>query len=347
LNKKYVFVLSAVLFLVPITLAESVDLGPYELSFELDSNYSIAIQNPINGTNLIGVDYVDYSIFIYYDENWAQINVTDYTDPISASNYVTQKMVRKGPRGMSYLNMVEKERLIDKRTGFLCTFEGLSGETVYKSAYWPNRYLQSGDYVGQTCCLITSNLPWTMTNKLLKTVHIEHSPLESHDTETVSIGDYNLSFDLEGIDYKIVAEEPERDRIYNRLDCTEYQIRLESDDSLKHGNKAVIITITEFDEPRELSIKGDKLLVEAALSKEGFRDGITISERDIDSHNGVLGTGSDDDYSTMYLATYWPDQSSTEKGYHGKINCQIKSTYKWSTTDNLLSTIQLERREVN
>ncbi|MHC1630943.1 MAG: hypothetical protein ACXQT4_01400 [Methanotrichaceae archaeon] len=151
------------------------NLGPYKLSFDLDTatNYTAQIQEPISSTTYTGVDYVDYSILINCGDNEAQINMTDYYSPVPASDEVTKSMSRKITREMACMNIETREQLINRHSGFLTTCEDLSGKSIFQASYWLDRYFTSGDYVGQNSCRITSDLPWKTTNSLLTTIHVE------------------------------------------------------------------------------------------------------------------------------------------------------------------------------
>lgn len=338
MRKTITFALLAVLLASAVSAAPVImELGPYHLYFDPDSmtNHTVQAQEPIPSKTYAGIDYVDYSIIIDHDDGWIVINVTDYHSPVPADNKVTKEMTRKAPLGLAHYLIVDtREELIDRHSGFVTTFEDLSGKDVFQAAYWLDRYLDPGGYLGQSSCRIASSSPWEATKKLLTTVHLERPTPEP--AATLTAGPYNLSFDLGETGYAVVIEDAERGKAYDRRGYTAYQV------GLKSGNKAAVIRITDYDDARAVNIESDKLLLENSLRIGGCGD-IEVSERMIDGQRGVLGTGEDKDHQIIYQASYWIGQTPPLEGGLGNTRCDIESTYNWIMTDRLLNTLHVER----
>lgn len=337
---KIVLVFAAAIFLAfpAAAAAENVDLGPYQVSFSLESAGDCTVQTaePAEGSTAAGIAYVERTIYLDCDDGQAEIKVKYYNSPVSAGDDATKSLSRKVPWQISCIGVETNNRLVDRHTAFLTTFTEVSEKEVYQAAYWLDRYLAPGDYMGETSCVITSSLPWTATKELLDTVHVEKSEAATKPStmETVTAGPCRVSFDLGGENYNIIQEGPEP------------ADGLETHKIILDGvNRAATIEITSYDDYMPVDLDTEMILAEMALQTEGYIEN-NASEWTVGGEAGVLGTGEDDDHQILYVAIYWPDQTQTEEGsLVGMTRCEMESSYWWGTTEMLLDTIRVEKIE--
>lgn len=338
-----VFVAAIFLALPATAAAEKVDLGPYQVSFSLESagNYTVQVAEAAEGRTPTGIDYVERSILLDCDDGRAEIKVKSYNSPVLAGDDATKSLSRKVPWLIGCISVETNNRLVDQHTGFMTTFTEVSEKEVYQAAYWLDRYLAPGDYMGETSCVVTSSLPWTATKELLDTVHVEKAEAASKPPtmRTVTSGPYQVSFDLGGENYTIIQEGPEPGEGEEEIGLERNRIILDG------GNRAATIEITSYDDYRPVNQGTEILLAEAALQTEGYTEN-NASEWTVGGEAGVLGVGEDDDHQILYVAIYWPDQIQTEEGaVVGMTRCQVESSYWWGTTEMLLDTIRVEKIE--
>ena len=343
MRTKLFLVFSAALLLASAAYAaqETVDLGPYKVSFSLESatNCTVQAAEPVEGRTPSGIDYTERLILKTCDDGRAQIKVTSYNSPVPAGDRETTALSRKVPWKIGCIGVETNSRLVDRHTGFLTTFREVSGEEVYQIAYWLDRYLAPGDYRGETSCVISSSLPWTATKELFDSVTVEKAELtiKPSTMETVTAGDYEVSFDLGEKNYTIIQEGPEPGE-------TEVGLGLERHKIILDGiNRAATIEITSYDDFRIVNQGTEMLLAEAALQTKGYVKN-NASEWTIGGEPGVLGIGEDEDHQILYVAIFWSDQVQTEEGpVLGMTRCEIESSYWWDTTEMLLDSLHLER----
>jgi len=346
MRTKLFMVISAAILLVPAAYAaqeEIVELGPYQVSFSLESerNCTVQVAVPVEGKTPVGIDYTERLILLECDDGQAQIKVTGYNSPVPAGDDATKTLSRKLPWNIGCIGVETKERLVDRHTGSLTTFEEVSGEEAYQAAYWLDRYLAPSDYLGETSCVITSSLPWTATKELIDSVHVEKAVAtrKASTRETVTAGPYEVSFDLGEKNYTIIQEGPEPGETEEGLGLERYRIILDG------GIRAATIDITSYDGYRPVNLRTEMLLAEASLQTKGYTE-YNASEWTIGGEAGVLGTGEDDDHQILYVAIFWPDQVQTEEGpVLGMTRCEMDSSYWWDATEMLLDTIRVERAE--
>ncbi len=342
---KFLVFAAAILLALPATAAaERVDLGPYQVSFSLESarNCTVQAAEPSEGRTPTGIDYVERSTLLDCDDGRAEIKVKSYNSPVPAGDDASKALSRKAPWQIGVIGVETESRLVDRHTGFLTTFVEVSGKEIYQAAYWLDRYLAPGDYLGETSCVISSSLPWTATKELLETVHVEEAEAASKSPtmETVTAGPYQVSFDLGGENYTIIQEGPEPGEGEEEIGLETRRIILDG------GNRAATIEITSYDDYRPVNPGTETLLAEAALATKGYTEN-NASEWTIGGEAGVLGVGEDEDHQILYVAIYWPDQAQTEEGtFIGMTRCEMESSYWWGTTEMLLDTIRVEKAEV-
>ncbi|HOO53876.1 MAG TPA: hypothetical protein PLM24_02845 [Methanothrix sp.] len=338
-----VFVVALILGQTASAAEEMVNLGPYQVSFSLapSANCSIEVGVPAYSRTPSGTDYAERSIHLDCDEGRALIKVTNYHSPVPAGDRETRALSRKAPWTIGYVGIETRERLVDRHAGFLTTFEEVSGRELHQVAYWLDRYLAPDDYLGETSCVVSSSLPWTATEELIDSVHVEKEGVAQKPStnETVTVGPYQVSFDLGGKNYTIIQEGP-------LLGEGEEDIGLERHRIILDGvNRAASIVITSYDNLSIVNLETERLLAEAALQGGGYTKN-NASEWTVGGEPGVLGIGEDEDHQILYVAIFWPDHVQTKEGaVLGMTRCEIDSSYWWDTTERLLETIRVERIE--
>ncbi|MGB3944733.1 MAG: hypothetical protein WBK88_08090 [Methanothrix sp.] len=318
------------------------DLGPYTVSFNLPlpSGWTVQVKEPVEGRTPGGTGYVERSIELRSYEGRAEIRVTRYDSPVPAGDGVTRSLSRKTPWGIGVTGVETKARLVDRKTGSHTIFQQASGGEVHQAAYWPDRYLAPGDYLGRTSCVISSSLPWPATKELFDTLHAEERREEAErptTMETVIAGPYRVSFDLEDTKHTIFQDGAEGGDEEEGPGVLRQRIIIDG------GDKAATIMITGYSEPRLVNAETERLLAEALLQAGGYtkKNG---SLWDIGGVSGVLGVGEDTNHQILYVAIFWPDQIRRAGGdLIGMTRCEVVSRYRWGETERLLSTLRVER----
>ncbi|MDF0589582.1 hypothetical protein [Candidatus Methanocrinis natronophilus] len=337
-------ILLGALLVAPAPYAAPVvqDLGPYSVSFNLilQSGWTVQVKEPVEGRTPEGVGYVERIIRIDSDEGLAEIRVTAYGSPVPAGDGTTRALSRKVPWGIGTVGVETKERLVDRRAGSHTTFQQPRGGEVHQAAYWLDRYLAPGEYRGRTSCVISSSLPWQATKELFDTLHVEERREEAErptTMETVIQGYYRVSFDLGDLDYTVIDGEAVAGEEEDGPGVMRRKITIDG------GDKAASIMITGYSQPRLVNAETERLLAEALLQAGGYTKN-NGSLWDIGGVSGVLGVGEDPNHQILYVAIFWPDQIQRAGGdLIGMTRCEVVSRYRWTETERLLSTLQVER----
>lgn len=136
---KIFLIFAAAMLLAPAAsvAAKTVDLDPYRVSFSLESavNCIVQVSESVESRTPAGIDYIERSILLDCDEGRAQIKVTSYNSPVPAGDRATNTLSRKVPWQIGVIGVETDSRLVDRHTGFLTTFEEVSGEEVYQVSF--------------------------------------------------------------------------------------------------------------------------------------------------------------------------------------------------------------------
>ena len=342
-SKLFLIVSIALLFGPAGSAAEmTADLGPYAATFSLPSDLGCSIDptEEVGRKTAGGIDYVERSVRLDCDCGRVLMKVTSYSDPVPAGDRETRALSRKAPWTMAYMNVETKEKLVDRQTGLHSTFQQVSGGEVHQVAYWLDRYLAPGDYLGKTSCVISSSLPSPATKELFDTFQLAKKA-EGADRpstmETVTAGRYAVSFDLGDLNYTFTGSPAHQED--GDIGLENYRIVLDE------ATRAATIEITGYDGLRMVNLGTEKLLAEAHLRTKGYI-GNNVSEWTVGESPAVLGVGEDRDHQILYVAIFWPDQVVTDEGQTmGTTRCLVESGLRWDPTERLLSTLRVERRE--
>jgi hypothetical protein len=152
---------------VPSAKNESLIMGPYNVSFDLNTTQPYLVNNSTKHSETYwGTKYDTYTIMLNSSRNFALITVVDFKYMKQSAND-TQSGVEDFLQGLSY-NHTINNRTIDDQSGILGIGVNSAGDFMYAAQYWPTFKASCNTNV-----LIVSNYPWDDgTLSLLKTIHV-------------------------------------------------------------------------------------------------------------------------------------------------------------------------------
>ena len=159
-----------------MALQDSQQLGPYRVSFDINSKYQTQVAQPIKmGT----INAYQMRLFVN-NSTFATIGITEYAEPQDATMKVhktlmpMEMILRKGLNAS-----VAEDMTIDGRDGFLITSKPFVSENempiiVYSALYWlDSKKCECGPVsVGKTNVVVTSTFSKDVTDSLLSSLHI-------------------------------------------------------------------------------------------------------------------------------------------------------------------------------
>lgn len=167
-----VLIMSATAFAVP----DSQKLGPYMVSFDINSTYRAQIAQPTSTETANA-----YQMRLFVDNStFATIVITEYAEPTDATLKVHKSLMPMEMILREGLNAsFAVDRTIDGKEGFLVTAEPLlvtdeAISTVYRAMYWlDSKSCECGPLsAGKTNVMITSTFSKDVTESLLSSLHI-------------------------------------------------------------------------------------------------------------------------------------------------------------------------------
>ncbi len=176
MKKLMIFLVILVLISLSPAKQEAVTLGPYKVSFDLNTTqeYNINVSKPIHSETYGDIKYTAY-MFDLEDSSsnipLARITVFSYND--SSMDKSIKKMdssTKQSLYSLGYHNIKTNYRIIDETQGILGTGDRYDAPSLFFAVYWPNTFNNLGD----TWVSIRSIYPWEPeTLSLLKTIHVE------------------------------------------------------------------------------------------------------------------------------------------------------------------------------
>jgi hypothetical protein len=168
-----ILILSLLLMSVSSAKQESLIMGPYKVSFDLNTTQKYEINNTEvkYGETYGGTEYVRYNREVKNNSNLGVIiQTTYYTDTMNKDVYDSKSDLETVFQNLdNYYNIKSYERLIDDQPGALVVGKNLEGDSLFAAGYWPKLNLS-----GDTQMVIISTYPWENgTLSLLKTIHVE------------------------------------------------------------------------------------------------------------------------------------------------------------------------------
>ena len=175
--------LAAIFILMLSSLASSApethQLGPFEVSFDMNTNLNYSTQTP----NPQGDSLATVYPFIINTNNatGALIRITEYNNPVDSTLLMRGSLALMNMRESGINVTVPASLIIDGKEGFLISGVPSSagvnvapGFTLYQAQYWlDSKSCECGPVsVGTTSVDITSTYPQDITTKLLNSLHV-------------------------------------------------------------------------------------------------------------------------------------------------------------------------------
>ncbi len=171
-------ILALMLVLVSQSLAahEAVMLGPYNISFDMNTTtkYDIFAELPTSGVTPSGLRFVRYNMSIETADYFALVVLTGYEKNMLASIDANREIVEAALMASGCESPKIYQPLMDGQPGVLgnCRFD--SGDILVVASYSPDAAVRdNGEYSGQTNCRVMSIFPWEVTRDMLYTLHVE------------------------------------------------------------------------------------------------------------------------------------------------------------------------------
>jgi hypothetical protein len=152
--------------------------------------------------------------------------------------------------------------------------------------------------------------------------------------ETVSLGEYEVSFDLGNYTgYELEFEEVP----YATVDGEEYPSQI----CWIQGDRAMMIAFTDYGVPMTATSSLTRRAVVSYL-KDAECTNIQTHEVDIDEKPAILGLGERPSGETLVCAVYWPDIHDVNGTLYGQVDCTIASEASVELTESLLNSIHVK-----
>jgi hypothetical protein len=163
---------------------EEVKLGPYNVSFDMNttSEYDISVEGPTAGTSSDGVGFRRYNLTVDGDEGFAFLVLTEYDHPMKAGIEADLEIVNDVLKSAACDDPKLYQPLIDGESGVLGSCRYPSGSLLVVASYSHGGETEDGEYLAQTNCRVLSSFPWEITRDMLYTLHVE-MPQTSSDEE--------------------------------------------------------------------------------------------------------------------------------------------------------------------
>lgn len=152
--------------------------------------------------------------------------------------------------------------------------------------------------------------------------------------ETVTLGEYEVSFDLGNYSgYTLEFEEVP----YATVDGEEYTSRV----CWIQGDRMMMIALTDFGVPMAATSSLTRRAVTSYLNNAQCKN-IQTHEIDISGKPAILGLGERPSGETLVCAVYWPDIHDVNGTLYGQVDCTIASEASVELTEMLLNSIYVK-----
>jgi hypothetical protein len=152
--------------------------------------------------------------------------------------------------------------------------------------------------------------------------------------ETVSLGDYNVSFDLGNYTgYELDFEEVP----YATVDGEEYPSHV----CWIQGDRMMMIALTDYGVPMAATSSITRRAVVSYLNNAQCTN-IQTHEVDIAGKPAILGLGERPSGETLVCTVYWPDIHDVNGTLYGQVDCTIASEASVELTEMLLNSISVK-----
>lgn len=163
---------------------EEVRLGPYNISFEMNttSEYTISAEGPTAGMSPDGAGFQRYNLTVDGDEGFAFVVLTEYDLPMKAGIDADLEIVSNVLKSAACEDPKLYQPLIDGESGVLGSCRYPSGSLLVVASYSHEGETEDGEYLSRTNCRVLSSFPWEITRDMLYTLRVE-MPQTSPDAE--------------------------------------------------------------------------------------------------------------------------------------------------------------------
>ena len=152
--------------------------------------------------------------------------------------------------------------------------------------------------------------------------------------ETVSLGEYEVSFDLGNYTgYELEFEEVP----YATVDGVEYPSQV----CWIRGDGSMMIAINDYVVPTEATSSRTRKAVSTYLDNAECTKVHTYEEQ-IDGKSAILGLGERPSGDILVCAIYWPDIHDVNGTLYGQVDCTIASEASVELTEMLLNSIHVK-----
>ncbi len=152
--------------------------------------------------------------------------------------------------------------------------------------------------------------------------------------ETVTLGDYEVSFDLGNYTgYELEFE----DVPYATVDGKEYPSHI----CWIRGDKMMMIALTDYGVPTEATSSLTRRAVVFYLNDAECTN-IQTHEVDVEGKPAILGLGNRPSGEVLVCAIYWPDIHDVNGTLYGQVDCTIASEASVELTEMLLNSIAVK-----
>jgi len=152
--------------------------------------------------------------------------------------------------------------------------------------------------------------------------------------ETVSLGEYEVSFDLGNYTgYELDFEEVP----YATVDGEEYPSQV----CWIQGDQMMMIALTDYGVPMAATSSITRRAVVTYLNNAECKN-LQTHEVDIAGKPAILGLGERPSGETLVCAVYWPDIHDVNGTLYGQVDCTIASEASVELTEMLLNSIHVK-----
>lgn len=174
-------VLALMLSSVALAAPETHQVGPYKVSFDMNTNMKYQIETPsAQGNSMV----TPYFLVIKTDNSTgASININEYKSPVDSTPQMQGVLTLWSMRARGINATVPMNQTIDGKNGFLISGAPFSGSSLpaginfYQAQYWlDGKQCECGPVsVGTTSVDITSTYPQDVTMNLIKSINVVKS----------------------------------------------------------------------------------------------------------------------------------------------------------------------------
>lgn len=166
---------------VALAAPETHQVGPYKVSFDMNTNmkYQVQTMNP-QGNSMVN----SYVLVVKTDNTTgASINVNEYKSPVDSTPQMQGVLTLWSMRARGINATVPMNQTIDGKNGFLIYGAPFSGSSLpagikfFQAQYWlDGKQCECGPVsVGTTSVDITSTYPQDVTMNLIKSINVAKS----------------------------------------------------------------------------------------------------------------------------------------------------------------------------